>query len=342
MTVDIDSDPPPEQIVPGVSLARVTLKASWQGKPLERGHLKLRLVAPRRSGWLLPRLPHLEGTELLQLESGLRDGTFSFQYRFPMPGAYGVELELTPVPGGEGFSPTTLHRRLQVHGDPAEGWFPWLLLGSLFALGVIAGSLCSRQAKARTKPSPVAAVVSVLGFCHALALLHTAPVEADHAVNTQVTFPRGPQVIKGNAGWELAVRPTPLQARVGEPLQLAIQVRKDGQIYAQATEVSLNVYQLAADIPVLRAHIVAPAGSISPRVQLFDSAPHTCTVTARPAAGNVAESVGLVAVLGLDVGAQPHFMEGKLHLLAISVGVLGGGMVAGLLLPRITREARHV
>jgi hypothetical protein len=342
MTVDIVSDPPPEQLVPGVSLGRVTLHVFWREKPLERGHLTVKLLAPQRAEGFLSGLSHSAGGEVLQLASELRHGVFSFQYLFPMSGTYKVELELAPVPGGEGFSPTTLRKDFRVHGRPARGRFHWLMLGALFALGLSAGVVCSRRVKAGGKPSSVAAVVSLLGVCHAVALLSTAAVGADHAVNTRIDFPRGPQVIKGGDGWELVVRPTPVQVSVGEPLQLTTLLRKDGQIFPEATEVSLNVYQLADDKPILRAHVMAPNGVSSQRLRLFDSAPHTCTVTARPTGRDLGSAVGLAAVLGIDVTPQSTSAGVDLRLLAIAVGVLGMGLIAGFLLPRLGGESGHV
>jgi hypothetical protein len=342
MTVDIVSDPPPERLVPGASLVRVTLNASWREKPLERGHLTVKLLAPQRSEGFLAEFFNSTGGAALELESELRHGSFSFQYLFPTSGTYKVEIELAPVPGGEDFSPTTLRKDFQVHGRPAHGRSHWLMLGGLFALGLAAGVVFSHRLKARRKPSSVAAVVSMLGLCHAVALLSAAAVGADHAVNTQIDFPRGPQVIKGDNGWGLVVRPTPVQVGVGEPLQLTTLFRKDGQIFPDATEVSLNVYQLADDKPILRAQVVAPNGFSSQRLRLFDGAPHTCTVTARPADVDPGGTVGLAAVLGIDVTPRPNSLGVDLWLLAVSVGALGVGLIAGFLLPRLGGEGGHV
>jgi hypothetical protein len=342
VTVDIVSDPPAEQLIPGVGLTQVALNAFWREKPIGRGHLTMKLLAPQRAEGFLSGFSYSAGGEVLQLESELRHGVFSFQYLFPMSGTYKVEIALAPVPGGEDFSPTTLHKDFQVPGRSAQGWSHWLLLGGLFALGLSAGVVFSHRAEARRKPSSVAVVVSMLGVCHAVALLGAAVVRADHAVNTQIDFPRGPQVIKGGDGWELVVRPTPVQARVGESLQLTTLFRKDGQLFPEATEVSLNVYQLADDKPILRAHVVAPNGFSSQRLRLFDGAPHTCTVAARPAGGDLGSKMGLAAVLGIDVTARPASMGVNLRLLAISVGVLAVGVIAGFFLPSLGRESNHV
>jgi hypothetical protein len=342
MTVDIVSDPPLEQLVPGARLARVTFNVFWREKPVEHGHLTVKLLAPKRAKGSLPEFFDSAGGEVLQLESELRRGIFSFQYLFPVSGTYQVEIALAPVPGGEDFSPTTLRKDFLVHGQPVQGRFHWLLLGGLFALGLGVGAVFSRWLRGRRKPSSVAAVVSLLGLCHAVTLLSAATVGADHAVNTQIDFPRGPQVIKGDDGWELVVRPTPVQVGVGEPLQLTTLFRKDGQIFPDAIEVSLNVYQLADDKPILRAQVVAPNGFSSQHLQLFDSAPHTCTVTVRPADVDLGSTAGLAAVLGIDVTPRSTSVGVGLWLLAISVGALGGGLIAGFLLPRLGGGSGHV
>jgi hypothetical protein len=341
MTVDIVSDPPSEQLVPGASLARVTLNVFWREQPVERGHLTVKLLAPQSAEGFFSEFSSSASGAVLQLETELRHGSFSFQYLFPMSGTYKVEIELAPVPGGEDFSPTTLRKDFPVHGRPAQGRSHWLMLGGLFALGLGAGAVFSHRIKVRRKPSSVAAVVSMLGLCHAVALLSATAVGADHAVNTQIDFPRGPQVIKGDDGWDLVVRPTPVQVGVGEPLQLTTLFRKDGQIFPDATEVSLNVYQLADDKPILRAQVMAPNGSSSQRLRLFDSAPHTCTVTARPAGVDLGSAAGLAAVLGIDVTPQSTSVGVDLRLLTMAVGSLGVGLFAGFLLPRLGGKSVH-
>jgi hypothetical protein len=52
--------------------------------------------------------------------------------------------------------------------------------------------------------------------------------------------------------------------------------------------------------------------------------------------------MGLAAVLGIDVTARPASMGVNLRLLAISVGVLAVGVIAGFFLPSLGRESNHV
>jgi hypothetical protein len=252
-----------------------------------------------------------------------------------------VDLELAALPGGEEFPATTWRQDVQVGGSPSSSRWPWLLMVGLFALGAGVGIGLSCLTTRRMKPLSGVGAMVLLALGYIATLSGPASVEADHPMSSVLHFPRGPQVIRGNDGWELVVRPTPIQARVGEPWHLAISLNKAGQVFPQRTEVSLNVYQLRDDKPILRAQVIGPTGFATQRLQLFDSAPHTCTVTARPVDGEGAESMALTAVLGVDVMPPASSLGVDLRPLAILGAMLGGGLVAGFLLPRLGREAHH-
>jgi hypothetical protein len=341
VTVDFISDPAPERIVPGSDLVQVTLAASWHGTPLQHGQLTMKILAPPPAGGLFRAFPPVEGTELLRLTSELNGGRFSLQYLFPIRGTYGVELELTAVPGGEPFPATTWRHAWQVGGSPSSVRWTWLLMGGLFILGAGVGLVLSRQTTPRMKPLSSLGAMVLLGVCYVTTLSSPPSVGADHPMSSVLHFPRGPQVIRGDDGWELVVRPTPVQARVGEPWHLAMSLNKAGQVFPQRTEVALNVYQLRDDKPMLRTQVIAPSGFVTQRLQLFDSAPHTCTVTARPLDSGGAEPVALTAVLGVDVTTSALTLGIDLRLLAILGAMLAGGLVAGFVLPRLGKETER-
>jgi hypothetical protein len=276
--------------------------------------------------------------ELLGLRSELRQGRFSFEYLFPIPGTYHVEAELSPTPGGEDFPPTSWRREVRIRDDAPPVWSHWLLLGGVFALGALLGGFLTQHISGKKRPPAVMGLACLVGLWLISPLVSPAFVGADHPVASMVQFPRGAQVIKGDDGWELVVRPTPAQAKVGEPLHLAIALNKDGSPFTQGTEVTLNIYQLRDDQPILRTQVLAPSGFVSQRLQLFDSAPHTCTVTARAVGRTGDEPRGLTAVLGVDVASQAPALTAKLRAVAVVSAMLGGGLVAGYLIPRIGKE----
>jgi hypothetical protein len=153
-----------------------------------------------------------------------------------------------------------------------------------------------------------------------------------------LVFPKGPQVIQGDEGWALEVRPTPEQAVVGELLDLTVTLTREGQVFSGAMDVSMHLYNLKDDQTVLRTNIVTPHGSTSQRFQLVESVPHTCTITVRPVGGASEKPVTLTAVLGIEVIAAAIPITVKLRVMGLFLGVVGAGVAGGYVLASGVRK----
>lgn len=322
VTVDVVTTPQPHAIRPDIDLVRVTLHVWLHGAPLQRGHLQVKLTAPPRAALLSTDFPMVEGTDLLVLASHVQDGALTFAYLFPIRGTYTFELAITPVPGGPDFAPTSLRRTLQLRENPAEVRNAWLLIVVLFVLGGISGVVFARSAAAREalRASPTLVLLALLACVW-------APVSAVAEV---------PQVHQGSqedATWTLAVRPTPASATVGQLVQFTVVLSKDGRVFPQPTQVSIEAYHVEDNKMVFQATTYAPDGQTSQHLQFFDGAPHTVMVTARPAAGDHAIVAPLQAVVEMDVrGVHPPTAV-KIRTLALLLSVLVVGMVVGFFLP---------
>lgn len=322
LSLKITSTPPPQQIRPDTDYARVTLQVLHQGQPLSAGHLEVKLTAPGRKPWISTDFPMVEGTPLLSLASDLQDGALTFNYLFPIRGAYQVDATVSPVPGGPDFPTTTLQETLQLRENPAEVRNMWMLIGGLFCLGGVAGVLFARSAAAR-EALPSIALLAVLIGLGIIAPASMADLDGQH-------------IVQGERGWLLDVRTMPAHATVGQLLQFDVVLSKDGAVFPEVTQTTLLLHHVEDGKAMFETTTHAPTGSSSQRFQFFDGAPHTVTITAQPVGQD--QMTPLQTVFEMEVaGLQPP-MAVKIRTLCILIGVLVIGMAAGFFLLGSSKE----
>jgi hypothetical protein len=340
VAIEMMTDPPREHIFPDTTPTLLTIKASVDGKPLDSGELAVHVSAPPRSMLLSTPFPAVEGTTLLELASNLKDGKYTVEYLFPVQGVYAFDFDIVPAPNGQIVTPTMLHQSMRVHADPASIRRAWLFRAVLFSLGGIAGAWYARISRAPKTLSSNASITVAALVCGGLVVITSPFTFADHGPR-EVVFPKGAQVIQGDDGWALEVRPTPMQAVSGELLDLNVTLTHEGEVFSGAMDVAMHLYNLQDDQTVLRTSVLAPSGSTSQRVQLVESALHTCSITVRPvseASGKPATHTSLTAVIGIDVVATPTPIPIKLRVMGLFLGVVGAGMVGGFLLSSGVRK----
>jgi hypothetical protein len=137
------------------------------------------------------------------------------------------------------------------------------------------------------------------------------------------------QVIRGDDGWELEIHSIPMPVIVGHPLQLALWLRKDHEVFPGMMEVAIVAVNLEEGQTVVETHIRARQGYTSQSLQFYDSVPHTIGVTVRPL-GEEASSWSLPTVgLSVDVMAGSRPLVVQIRKMAIWVGALAVGMAVG-------------
>ena len=338
VTVEIASTPSLEHLRPHTDPARVTLVALLHGKPLSQGHMKVQLTAPPRTTVLATDFPRVEGTPLLAFDSELIDGMVTLQYRFPIRGTYTFDLEITPVPGGPVFPPTSLRQTVRIAENPVMMRHTWLLVVGLFVLGVITGGLVARFAAARAKLRSRAIIGPLVWCCGALAPLSTVAAHGGHPEHT-VYGALERQVIRGDDGWELEIHASPMPATVGHLLQLTLWLSKDSKVFPGMTEVSIAAVNLLEEAQtVVETRILARQGHTSQSLQLYDGVLHTIAVTVRPVGGEASSGAPPSAVLSVDVLALHPPRAIQIRMMALLLGVLVGGMAIGFCMPWTSQE----
>jgi hypothetical protein len=337
VSIEMVTHPPREQTLPDFRPAQLTFKTSVHGQPLDLGRLAVDVTAPATSMLLPTLLPAVEGTTLLQLSSALKDGKFAVEYLFPIPGVYTFDFDIAPGADGQAIEPTKVRHSLHVQADPASVRRAWLFRGALFALGGIVGAWYACAAhRQRTPPSRAVIAPGVL-VLSGLVFVTGRFTFADHGPR-ELVFPKGAQVVQGDDGWALEVRPTPEQAVVGELLDMGVTLTHREQVFAEAMEVAIHLYNLRDDRTVLRTSVLAPNGSTSQRFQVVESVPHTCTVTARPVRGVSEGSETLTAVVGIDAVAAPIPLTVRLRVMGLMLGMVGAGGAGGFILASGVRK----
>lgn len=328
VTVSLRSSPPPDTIRPDHDMAQVTLAVQHDGQPLTHGHVQVKVTAPPHPRLLSTDFPIVEATTLLELASDLQpNGTFSFDYLFPIRGVYTFHVALQPVAGSTQFAPTAVQTPWRIHENPSEIRNAWLLVLGLFLLGGVFGLILARSARAKS-----ALIVTVLLASTALG------VRAEGDVRAQTETSKTQHVVRGEHGWALQVDATPAQATVGQPVRFDMALTKDGQVFAEETALAVELHHIEDDKPIFKTHILAPRGETSEQLQFFDGAPHRVMITAHPANRDRAGEPPLQAVFEMEVNAIHPPMAVELRTLALFIGVLTIGMVVGWFCPLSSKE----
>jgi hypothetical protein len=184
-------------------------------------------------------------------------------------------------------------------------------------------------------------IVSLLFLCGTLVTVTTVSADTDHAKMTAQTA-RGQQVVQGPDGWELEVHPRPESATVGQLVELAIWLKKDGEVFSDQIDVLLEAAHQEDAHTVLQTAVWARTGQTTQRLQLFDGAPHTIAITAHPLGEAYSHMVPLTITLELDVRALHPPMAVKIRLMALLLMVLVSGMAVGFFFPRRHKEPAGV
>jgi hypothetical protein len=328
ITVSLNSSPPPETIRPDHDMARVTVAVQHDGQPLHQGRIQVKVMAPPHPSLLSTDFPIVEATTLLELVSDLRDGTFSFDYLFPIRGQYTFDVALQPAAGATPFAPTAIQLPWQIHESPSEIRNAWLLVVGLFVLGGVFGVILSRSAQAKSALLLTVVLVSTAVGMRAEGDVH-GPA---HTAETQ-------HVVRGEHGWALQVNSTPAYGTVGKEVRFDVRLTKDGEAFAEETGLAMELHHIEDDKPIFKTKILAPKGETSQRLQFFDGAPHRVMITAQPANPARTGEPPLQAAFDMEVNAIHPPMAVKLRTLALFIGVLTIGMVVGWFCPVRRKES---
>ena len=107
------------------------------GKPLSRGRLNVRLVAPAPAGLFSTDFPLVEGSRLLEMDLPLFQGEAAWKYAFPIRGLYRLELRAS----GEAGKEIMRVFEIGVKESRMKLFYLGIFTAALFSFGFMAGRL---------------------------------------------------------------------------------------------------------------------------------------------------------------------------------------------------------
>lgn len=311
--VVLETDPPGQAIVPDETLVTTRLRVlDASDQPVAGARIALHLDTPPRTRFITTDFPFVEGTTLVNLEAPLLEGELSFQTIYPIRGTYTFHTRVT-LPDGQTVeaSPT-----LSVREKPAEVRNILLLLGGLFAFGLVSGVIIGL-----TGHPGAAVAVALLAFwlTGGIALAHDPAGEESKTPSEPIT------VIHEAEGLRATATISPGSGAVGTLNEIAVRLTTaEGR--PAVGHVTVEAIHLEDETPVYRFELPLEAdGTARVSVQFFDGAEHELRFTAHAADGrNLAWQVP-IAVKGF---APP--LSVKLRSLAILLAPVALGLFVGL------------
>ncbi len=312
--------PSPDRIVPGKSFSTVTVLASENGTPLKDRAVKITLFAPE-SSFLTTDFPVVEGTRLLQLKGRLENGSFSFDYRFPIRGSYSLRATLLPADRGNEKS-VQVEKKFHVSENPNDLRNASFLFLGLLGLGLLSGVIVRRTAL-KDPSSGSTTAMSLFGaflLITGSTSLHAHGPEDHHNKNSTPDHPPA-HVEKENL--KLNVDTPDPDPSVGKPIRVKAHFKNTRTGTSPKTRYTLECTHEEGHL-VFRMNTISKNGQLSQKIQFADGAQHRIRVRAQPVSSGD-ESQTLTAGKKVDVRAiqPPGLVVAKMMTILMVVFLIG-------------------
>jgi hypothetical protein len=321
LAVVLKTDPAATQIGPDESFTRTTLTVvDSEGQPAPNSYLKLHLDAPPGNSLISTDFPMVEDRPLLSYEGIVPAGTLEFEYIYPIRGVYSFEVEA-------GRDPSTLTVKdrlaLSLSENRPEVINFIILLALLFGLGLVAGFIIGRGARAQRLAT--AGVVSVLGVAFVGGSISIVRAHGGGAVSHAEPF----SVSHTQESMTLTYAMAPGAGRVGSLNRLTFSATDAGGNLIPETTFEVVFWHVEDDKPVFATSLYAPTGEADLEFQFFDGADHEVRLTANNALGRAALDK-VVEVEGLNPPLPTKIKTTFYLVLVTFVGILIGLRLQGV------------
>ena len=344
-TVQLQTQPPLNQIVPATEPVRLTLQAtSSNQQSLANSRFQVRLLAPAKTPWLTSDSPIVEGTTLLEMNAIAPSGSLQFEQTLPIRGTYHLEVSIAPEATGA-FEPFEQVLTFAVPENPVKYRNLALLATILLAAGLGSGWVLGGDQKVQDgeiAPQPVRMLLSAATLL-AIAVLLVVNVGAEmadrHAHHTHAVEAAAP-AMQRSQGIQVQLLGDD-QATVGQTVTQTIQATDvaTGRPIADL-DLNLQVVALEHNEPIFRfAGVLDTDGKFTWQPQFFDGAPHR--VTATLSASNPARQVSPIQVSHqVDVEGIAPPMSLRFISLMYFTAIFVVGWMMGLVIRRRLPQQR--
>jgi dihydrodipicolinate reductase len=286
-TVQWQSNPPLEQIIPNETLVKLTFQAVDQEKqPLSNANIQVSLLTPPKNPWFSSDFPIVEGTELLNLETIAPQGSLEIEQVFPIRGRYTFKMAVNPQVQGE-FEPFEQSVTLNIPESPIKYVNFAILAGILLVVGVAGGWVLGTEQIVREDeiaPQPVRMFLSGMIVLAIVILLYvniSAEFAHNHHHHAQDNF--SGSAIANNEEIQIELLGD-TQAVVGQLSTQTVQV-SNAQTKEARADVLIDIQSIALEHnTVIFAYQGIPdhKGRLTWSEQFFDGAPHKVMATVTP------------------------------------------------------------
>lgn len=286
-TVQWQSDPPLQQVIPDKTLVKLKLEVlDSEKQALSNANIRVSLLTPPKTPWFSTDFPIVEGTELLNLEAIAPQGSLELEQVFPIRGRYTLNIAVNPQVKGV-FEPFEQSFTLKISENPVKYLNVAILAVILLAVGcgggwILAGEQIIREDE--IAPQPVRMFLSGMIVVAIVVLLYVnISAEFAHDHHQQVHHNSSSTAIANNENIQVELLGD-THAIVGELSTQAVQIIHP-QTKETRTDVLVRIQSIALENDTLifaYQGIPDSKGILTWSEQFFDGAPHKVTATIVP------------------------------------------------------------
>lgn len=311
LSVVIETTPEAAKIGPDSSFVKTRINVvDASGKPVPNIYLKFHLDAPRKNQLISTDFPIVESTRLMAYEGVLPEGTYEFEYIYPIRGTYGFFVE-----AGMNKSDISIKNKLNfsISENAGEKVNFIIFISLLLVLGIVTGVIAGKSRRS-TSAAAIMLIAASLLFGPS-----GSDAYAQSHGNVKESNKKSTAAVSSDNNFNLSFSMSPDSGRVGEMNTLLFKATDHNGNLIPETRFALKLWHIEDGKPVFRTAFFAPTGETSFIFQFFDGAKHEVRLEAVNSVGK-AVLMKVVEVEGID---PPMGVKVKTIFLLVFVVFIG-------------------
>ena len=316
-----------------------------QGKLIPNVQIDVDMIAPETNWFVTTDVPRVEGVKLLHYHFVSATGRQTFNYIFPIRGAYHVTIQTSPVTPGA-FTPTTQTLDVNITEKETSLFAITLFMLILFSFGLVSAFILMRSHRAAqaaggaTQISARGSLVLTIGLIFVIGVWIAFLVHADVADDMETAENLAGAKLSetasaSSAGAKLALSiQSPSAITPSQPAALTGSLTDASGAPIRNVHYEMSIVQIEDDKTVFATSTDSLDGAFVWNNDFWDGSEHNLKIVASPAAGSSTqfEPVTLEHVVEVTALAPPLRVK-VLGLFYLSA-VVALGLAAGLTLAR--------
>ncbi len=353
--VQLQTEPPLDQVVPATEPVQLTLQAvDSSQRPLADANIAIRLLTPAKTPWLTSDFPIVEGTTLLAMNAIAPTGVLQIEQTLPIRGTYRLEATVSPQIAGR-FAPFTQVLTFSVPENPVKYRNVAILAAILLVVGLGSGWVLGGNHTLQTDeiaPKPVRMLLSgaIIVAIIALLVVNVSSEIADlqdgqghshgdhshtHSSSHSDELPASTPASQNSEGIRVQILGDTV-ATVGQMATQTVQVT-DAATNQPITDIQITLQAVALEhnerVFALTA-LPDSKGTLTWQQQFFDGAPHQITATVEPTGSGDRPFAPIQVAHKVDVDGVVPPLSVRLISLIYFTSIFVAGLLLGLVIRR--------